>query len=220
MDNQAYLDQISPVTKKTFLNNNFFKSKITKIILGGIIVFFAIMILSSILSGGESEETKCIKLQLHTQNLSTAIDNFQPSVKSSKLRSESTSLKTILKNIEVTNEKYLKEKYNFKKGSIDKKLEETEHNLYAELNNDLFSAKINGFLDRTYARKMAYESALLRSYIEKIYPKNNNAEYKAELESFMKSLTLLEETFDSFSETNPNEFKVTKSDDKTNEDEE
>ena len=213
MDNQAYLDQISPVTKKAFLNNNFFKSKITKIILGGIIAFFAIMILGSILNGGESEETKCIKLQLHTQNLSTAIDNFQPSVKSSKLRSESTSLKTILKNIEIANEKYLEEKYNFKKGSIDKKLEETEHNLYAELNNDLFSAKINGFLDRTYARKMAYESALLRSYIEKIYPKNNNAEYKADLESFIKSLTLLEEAFDSFSETNPNEFKAQKTSD-------
>lgn len=213
MDNQAYLDQISPVEKKTILSGDLFKSKIMKLIIGGIVAVIAIIIFGTIINSGESEETKCIKLQLHTQNLSTIVKDFQPSLKSSKLRSNSTSLDAILKNISVTNENYLKEKYDFKKSSISEKLEEQEQNLYAELNNDLFTAQINGYLDRTYARKMSYESALLRSYIENISVKNKTEEYKAELESFIKSLDLLEETFDSFSETKPNEFKVQKASD-------
>lgn len=213
MDNQAYLDQISPVEKKTILSGDLFKSKIMKLIIGGIVAVIAIIIFGTIINSGESEETKCIKLQLHTQNLSTIVKDFQPSLKSSKLRSNSTSLDAILKNISVTNENYLKEKYDFKKSSISEKIEEQEQNLYAELNNDLFTAQINGYLDRTYARKMSYESALLRSYIENISVKNKTEEYKAELESFIKSLDLLEETFDSFSETKPNEFKVQKASD-------
>lgn len=213
MDNQAYLDQISPVEKKTILSGDLFKSKVMKLIIGGVVAVIAIIIFGTIINSGESEETKCIKLQLHTQNLSTIVKDFQPSLKSSKLRSNSTSLDAILKNISVTNEKYLKEKYDFKKSSISEKLEEQEQNLYAELNNDLFTAQINGYLDRTYARKMSYESALLRSYIENISVKNKTEEYKAELESFIKSLDLLEETFDSFSETKPNEFKVQKASD-------
>lgn len=213
MDNQAYLDQISPVEKKTILSGDLFKSKIMKLIIGGVVAVIAIIIFGTIINSGESEETKCIKLQLHTQNLSTIVKDFQPSLKSSKLRSNSTSLDAILKNISVTNENYLKEKYDFKKSSISEKIEEQEQNLYAELNNDLFTAQINGYLDRTYARKMSYESALLRSYIENISVKNKTEEYKAELESFIKSLDLLEETFDSFSETKPNEFKVQKASD-------
>lgn len=213
MDNQAYLDQISPVEKKTILSGDLFKSKIMKLIIGGVVAVIAIIIFGTIINSGESEETKCIKLQLHTQNLSTIVKDFQPSLKSSKLRSNSTSLDAILKNISITNEKYLKEKYDFKKSSISEKLEEQEQNLYAELDNDLFTAQINGYLDRTYARKMSYESALLRSYIENISVKNKTEEYKAELESFIKSLDLLEETFDSFSETKPNEFKVQKASD-------
>lgn len=213
MDNQAYLDQISPVEKKTILSGDLFKSKIMKLIIGGVVAVIAIIIFGTIINSGESEETKCIKLQLHTQNLSTIVKDFQPSLKSSKLRSNSTSLDAILKNISITNEKYLKEKYDFKKSSISEKLEEQEQNLYTELDNDLFTAQINGYLDRTYARKMSYESALLRSYIENISVKNKTEEYKAELESFIKSLDLLEETFDSFSETKPNEFKVQKASD-------
>lgn len=213
MDNQAYLDQISPIEKKTILSGDLFKSKVMKLIIGGVVAVIAIIIFGTIINSGESEETKCIKLQLHTQNLSTIVKDFQPSLKSSKLRSNSTSLDAILKNISVTNENYLKEKYDFKKSSISEKIEEQEQNLYAELNNDLFTAQINGYLDRTYARKMSYESALLRSYIENISVKNKTEEYKAELESFIKSLDLLEETFDSFSETKPNEFKVQKASD-------
>lgn len=210
MDNQAYLDQISPVSKKTILGGDLFKSKVIKLILGGIAAVIAIIIFGTIINSGESEETKCIKLHLHTNNLSQIIEDFQPSVKSSSLRANSTSFDNILSNIEVVNENYLKENYDFKKSNIDKKLEEKEQNLYAELNNDLFTAKINGLLDRTYARKMAYEAAVLSSYIEEIYNKTKDEEYKSDLKSFLGSLEVLEETFDSFSETNPNEFKVTK----------
>lgn len=210
MDNQAYLDQISPVEKKTILSGDLFKSKVMKLIIGGVVAVIAIIIFGTIINSGESEETKCIKLQLHAQNLSQIVKDFQPSIKSSSLRSNSTSLDSILTNIEVTNENYLKEKFDFKKSKINKNLDEKEQNLYAELNNDLFTAKINGLLDRTYARKMAYESALLNSYIEAIYTKTKNEEYKSSLGSFAKSLEVLAETFDSFSETNPNEFKVPK----------
>lgn len=210
MDNQAYLDQISPVPKKTTISGDLFKSKIMKLIIGGIAAVIAIIIFGVIINSGESEEIKCTKLQLHTQNLSQIVEDFQPSVKSSSLRSNSTSFNSILTNIEVTNGNYLKEKYDFKKSDIDKKLTEKEQNLYAELNNDLFTAKINGLLDRTYARKMAYEAAVLRSYIEEVYKKTKDEEYKSALKSFFESLSVLEETFDSFSETNPNEFKITK----------
>lgn len=209
MDNQAYLDQISPIPKKTILNGDLFKSKILKLIIGGVAAVIAIIIFGTIINSGESEQTKCIKLQLHANNLSQIIKDYQPAVKSSSLRSNSTSFDSILANIEVTNEKYLKEKFDFKKSSIDKKLEAKENDLYAELNNDLFTAKINGLLDRTYARKMSYEATVLRSYIEEVYKKTKNEEYKNELESFFNSLNVLEETFDSFSETNPNEFKIT-----------
>lgn len=201
MDNQAYLDQISAKPIKAASAPDFLHSKFLYIILGGIVAFILIMLLGAVMNSGENTQTKCEKLYLHTENLSQIINDFQPSIKSSQLRSDSTSFHSILSNVALINTNFLTKNYDFKKNNINGKLKTNEDELYAELNNDLFDAKINGLLDRTYARKMAHEVAIIRTYIKDIVSKTKDQDFKNELSRFNDSLDVLENAFDSFSET-------------------
>ncbi len=202
MDNQAYLDQISPKKQNFFKSkNDLLSSTPVKIIIGSVIATILIMFLSVFLNSGEGEKTKCYRLKLHTDNLSSAIDEFQPALKSSTLRGNSTSFRSILSNIAILNDAYLKEKYDFRNKDIPEKMSKVETAVYDELYNDLFYAKINSFLDRTYARKMSYECSLMIAYISEVLTKAKTSDFTEELERLIQSLEMLAETFDSFSET-------------------
>ena len=203
MDKQEYLNQISQnvaPTKKSL--PNFFSSKIFKFLLSAVALFVLIMILGAILSGNNNKtKNNAISLKLHLDNLSEAISTYQPSLKSSDLRGYSASLASIVSETSKSLTTFLEEQYEYKEKNVEKSLINSETALYETLNNDLFSAKINGLLDRTYAHEMAYEISIITACESEIYRATKSTDLKEILQSSYDSLENLYDKFNDFSET-------------------
>lgn len=208
MDGQQYLNQISesnkPVKKSggkagisTIISSKFFK--IGAIAVGLLIV---IMIIGSILGGNKSDnKTLCYDLKLHLDNTSAVIQEYQKYVKSSILRSNSSSLDGVLVNTSKDLTNYLVDQYSFKDKDISKKTLEEAELVKEELSNELFEAKINGILDRIYAHKMAYEISLLTAEEAKLLKSSKSDVLTELLNTSYESLTVLYDEFNNFSET-------------------
>lgn len=207
MDGQQYLDQISnanapkkakPANKRGILHNKFF-------IVGaiGVGVLLVIVILGAILSGGkDSEKSLSSKLFLHLDGTAAAIQEYQNYVRSSNLRSNSASLYGVLSDTSNGLGEYMLEKYNIKKvKDTDKKLQEKAEKTKEALTNELFEAKINGILDRTFAHKMAYEISIIKAEETELSNKTNSEALKEVLNKSYESLTNLYDKFNDFSET-------------------
>ena len=203
MNGQDYLDQISaenrPVKKSgaSFLSSKFF-------IIGaiGIGLLILIMILGAILGGNKTDEKSLsYALKLHIDNTAEVIQTYQPEVKSSDLRSSSASLSGVLSDTSKKLTDYLTAKYKIKDKDINKKIVEQATLEKDGLTSELFEAKINGILDRTYAYKMAYEIKMIMTEESKIYDKTNNQDLKGILDGSYNSLDNLYSKFNDFSET-------------------
>ena len=204
MDNQEYLKQISstvrPEKKKpaSFLSSIFFK-----VIVGGVAAIVIVIIAGSAITGSKaSVKERAITLQFHLENTLSVVSNYQPSVKSSDLRSSSASLSSVLSNTSRDLTEYLKEKYSYKGNTAeDKKLREKAEEGKEELENDLFEAKINGTLDRIFAHKMAFEISLITADEKSIYNAVKSEELKSIMSTSYDSLNNLYDKFNEFSET-------------------
>lgn len=160
------------------------------------------MILGAIINGSKGDEKELnYKLKLHIDNTAKVIQNYQPLVKSSVLRSSSASLSSILSNTSRELNDYLVEKYNFKDKDVDKKIVEAATAKKDELETELFEAKINGILDRIYAHKMTYEISSIMSEEAKLINSSKNAGLKDLLTTSYQSLDNLYRNFSEFSET-------------------
>ena len=204
MDKQEYLNQISamnrPVKKKS---NGIFASKFFWVISVGVIAFALIMIVGGILDGTRVDnKSRLLALILHMNNTSEAIKEYQPSVKSSELRSYSASLRSLLtdESNQLTN--FATENYKIQLKDLGKEdTEEAEANKDA-LMNDLFDAKINGNLDRIYAHKLTYEISMIIDREVQLIKSTSNESLKEILETSYKSLSNIYDRFNSFSEAN------------------
>ena len=168
-------------------------SKVAKIAIGGIAAFMLIAIIGGIMSSGRSSiQSRAVSLKYHTHNTLGVISTYQPSIKSSTLRSNSASLYSVLSNttIELTN--YLVDNYKYKDN--DKSYKTLANN--ASLNSDalsqsLFQAKINGVLDEIYMSKMAYEISSIMSEEATVYNSTSNQELESILSTSYSSLDTL-----------------------------
>ncbi len=202
MQGQEYLDQISAANRPIKNSNKgFLGSRFFTIIMIGLIAFIIIIIIGAILSGNKkNEKTLNFALKLHLDNIAAVISDYQPSVKSSDLRSSSASLSSVLTSTSRELTDYLTEKYDFKDKDIGKDLEEEATLSKDGLEADLFEAKINGSLDRIYAHKMAYEISLMMSEENKLINMTKNEALKDVLTKSYSSLDNLYDNFNSFSE--------------------
>ena len=212
MENQEYLNQISesskPVTtkggKSGFNLSSLLHSKFFLIGAIAIVALILIMIIGAALGGNKKDlKTDIIKLQLHVDGTSELVEEYQPYVKSSALRSHSASLSNILSKTSIDLGDYLTTKYNYKKSSSkeDKNLATEAATEKDALNNELFTAKINGNLDRIYAHKMAYEISKFMNEESSIYNATNDGTLQALLSQSYSSLENLYSNFNDFSET-------------------
>ncbi|MBR5939233.1 hypothetical protein IKZ77_01630 [Candidatus Saccharibacteria bacterium] len=203
MEGQEYLNQISASNrpeKKSM--NRFFSSKFFIFAAISAVILIAIMILGAIINGSKGDEKELnYKLKLHIDNTAKVIQNYQPLVKSSVLRSSSASLSSILSNTSRELNDYLVEKYNFKDKDVDKKIVEAATAKKDELETELFEAKINGILDRIYAHKMTYEISSIMGEEAKLINSSKNAGLKDLLTTSYQSLDNLYKNFSEFSET-------------------
>lgn len=206
MDGQEYLNQISasnkPVKQPSKLSG-LLSSKFFLVGIVGVVLLIVIVILGAILSSGKgSEQDLSYALKLHIENTSAVIQEYQPSVKSSELRSYSASLNSILVDTDNGLTEYLSQKYNIKDKDIKANIVEEADLEKDGLTADLFEAKINGVLDRIYAHKMAYEISLITTEEASLINATKDENYKEILSNSYNSLTTLYDKFNNFSETN------------------
>ena len=203
MNEQEYLNQISAEVrpeKAPKVRNGIFASPFFKVGVIGLVALVLIMIAGSVLSSGKTDgKTRTIQLLLHLDNTAEVISDYQPSVKSSDLRSSSASLYSVLTNTSRETTNYLSENYGYKSASNDLVTQaDTERD---GLEADLFDAKINGTLDRIFAHKMEYEITMILAEEQSVYRVTSDSGYRSALESSMSSLETLYDKFNSFSET-------------------
>lgn len=205
MDSQDYLDQISKSTRPAkpakkgmggILSSKWFKWGM--VALGLLIV---IVLFGSMLGGRTTMKERCINFKLHIDRTTEVIDEYQPLVKSSLLRSLSGSLKGVLTNTSSQLNTFMVNEYTYDEDSVKETVIEEADLTRDELMNELFSAKINGLLDRVYAHKMANEIYLIMSDEAGIYNDSDNADLKSMMEASHTSLDNLYNQFNDFSET-------------------
>lgn len=204
MDDQAYLNSISSqVRPEKKSAGSFFSSTLGKVVIGSVIAMVVIMIFSSLLGGGgEGKADKGASLKYHIENTLEVISEYQNNVKSSKLRSSSASLTSVLSNSSRDLTNYLVEKLGYKDGAKEYNKLRDEAKLHQDgLTASLFNAKISGTLDRMYAHELAYEIELIMSEEQSFYNTVKDESMRASIESTYKSLANLYPDFDDFSES-------------------
>ena len=206
METQEYLNQISAKVRPEKQKSgglNFLNSIYVKIILGAEVGLILLAILGSLIGGTKTDESsKVISLGIRISNTEKVIQNYKANVKSSELRSDATSVLSVLSNTSRDLTAYTAEKYASKTKDKDaqKKLEAKEAKASEELENELFSAKINGVLDRVFAHKMAYEIAVIATREEEIIKSARDASLVEILTTSYNSLANLYDKFNDFSE--------------------
>ena len=205
MEGQDYLNQISakarPAKKE---KNGILHSKFFIVGAIGLIGLTIIIILGAVLGSNKGgEKNLAIKLAFHLEATADTIETYQPNIKSSGLRSNSASLKSVLLDTNKTLTDYLAEKYQAKDAMklADKGFVEEATTVKDGLMSELFEAKITGSLDRIFAHKMAYEISLVTSREIQLYKSTNNENLKGILDTSYNSLSNLYDKFNDFSET-------------------
>ena len=206
MDKQEYLNQISASVRpakpqKTGLSG-ILSSTIFKVAMAGGLGVILLAIIGSLLGGGKSSvKEELQELDLYVGSTMSAISDYQPNLKSSALRSYSASLYSVLSNTSRDVNNYLVGAYGEREAAPSKTMTEDEKLHLDGLESELFSAKINGILDRIYAHKMAYEISMIMSREGSVYERVSDASLKTAIETSYNSLNNLYSEFDGFSET-------------------
>ncbi len=205
MDGQEYLNQLAAEarsTRKSAGGARFLQSKIFLVSAVGVIAFVLIAIVGAML-GSMKTSTKDLEiaLMLHLENTSEVMQTYQTNVKSSDLRSISASLASVLANTDRKLTDFLTETYGFEEGDIEDDVTEKATTERDALEADLFDAKINGILDRTYAYKMSYEISLFMAEETKILNATSDENLREFLTTSYGSLNNLATKFEDFSET-------------------
>lgn len=200
MDGQEYLNQISASVrpeKKSKLS--FLNSTIFKLIAGAVAAFILIAIIGGILSSGKTGvKDQAIELKLNIDSTLEVISEFQPSIKSSDLRSSSASLYSVLSNTSRDLTTYVTENYEYTPKNDNKKFADDVALERDGLESALFEAKINGVLDQVYANKLAYVISLIYTKELNLKKATSKEDLQTILDSSINSLSTLYDKFDDF----------------------
>ena len=200
MDRKEYLNQISAKTTPTKKGlPSFLTSKFFWIIIACLFGIVLILGIGAALSGNKTTtEDRVTELILQLDGLNSTIGEYQDSIRSSTLRGYSASLSSILGSTSSNLTAFATEKYDYKPKNVDKKLQDSVNEHMTELNDELFSAKINGNLDEIFDLKMVYEISLVATQEEAILKSSQNESLQEMLTSSLSSLERLYDNFDQY----------------------
>ena len=181
-------------SKLSFLNSTIFK-----LVAGAVVAFILIAIIGGIVSGGKTGvKDQAIELKLNIDSTLEVISEFQPSIKSSDLRSSSASLYSVLSNTSRDLTTYVTENYEYTPKNDNKKFADDVALERDGLESALFEAKINGVLDQVYANKLAYVISLIYTKELNLKKATSKEDLQAILDSSINSLSTLYDKFDNF----------------------
>lgn len=205
MDNLEYLQQIAkanrplppaqPVKSQT--------STLIKIIVGGIVAFIAVVILGIAL-GNMGAKTGDLAKQIYVRanNLNTTVTTYNKSLKSSRLRSISTSLSGTLINTTGQLSTYLGSLKEGDKNALipSESVLNSETELTNALNTSLNNAKLNGILDRTYAHQISLQVSLLLSLEAQLIARQPDQPLLSIIEQSYSSLSTIQTSLEEYSD--------------------
>lgn len=209
MDNKAYLEQIASETRSSkpkatgFLGKLGLNPKMKKLLIGGAILAVIIIVFGSILSssGGDKNTERDLvdKLSLRTTNLISVIEEYNPYIKSSKLRSLANSLKAVLNQVNYAANTSLADDFDAKNSKPEKEQTTLDEDAWKlELQESLTTARLNGILDRKFAPEYAYQIGMLISLENDIIKKSKKDNLKTALDNTIPNLDQLYNQFDNF----------------------
>lgn len=207
MDSLEYLNQISqsnrPVKPNTKVKAKLLNASIIKIILGGVVLFFLIMIIGVMLGNLHAKPEELTKqLYTRTSNLNSVITDYNKSLKSSRLRSIGLSLSSVLTNSGNQLSTYIMGEEGGQE--LLKPEEETllaEQQLSETLNTSLNNAKLNGILDRAYSNQIGLEVSLLLSMISELEERaKDDTDLMNILVTYYQNLKVIHENFENYTE--------------------
>src|SRR5574344_3040133 len=174
MDNMAYLQQIAvdnnkPKSQKP--GNNFLLKflniKTAIIALAVIVVLIIIGAITSSMHKVDNKDQDLLVQSWYDANsiIETTYDSYYDYLKSSDIRSLAASIKSALIGIRADDQSILLDKYGIEVDDLDDgDIAKAEVEKNSTLNSALEQARLDGVLDRTFAREMALQLAYLRSY--------------------------------------------------------
>lgn len=208
MNNKEYLEQISTQTRqaKRPATKSFFgldiPPKLLAFIIGGVVAAILIIIIGSIAGSGSnnSERDLTDRIYQRANNLSTVISDFSKRIKSSELRSMSTSLNAVLTETTYSLTTILESDFgsdNAEKPAKEEIATEEEKRMEI-LSNDLETGRLKGQLDRVYASDFAYEIAMLLSLESEASAKTDKDSLRSALKTSSDNLEKLYDQFNTF----------------------
>ena len=202
MNDFDYLNEISAKTPVEKPAAPLFDKKL-KILLftliGVVVVVVATLLLVVALTPAETNPvSELSELNLRSTSLQKTLSTYNSKVKSSKIRSAGTTLSTSLLALETSTQSTIKDSYGIESSSLS--LSASSQSLLDSTTKNLESARLNGLLDRYFAKEMAYQIAHLLLLEETALSKTSDPAVKEYLESSHDSLSHSYETFSSFVE--------------------
>lgn len=187
-----YLNQISPQAPK----KQVFRFDLTHIIIIGLILVVVVSILALILNstgGGKKELLEQLSARLTATEI--VVNDAQPKLKSSELRSLNSNLKIYMTN---TNRDIIAplSAAGISATKISKSVTAAES--IDELSSRLEDARLNGVFDRTYAREMTYQLGTILTLLNQNYKNNNDPELRTFLKTSYDNLKTTQESFANF----------------------
>jgi hypothetical protein len=189
-----YLDQIAPQPT----SRKFGPLDKQHVIIGGIIAFILLIIISAICSlllGGVNQTVQLASRLVNTKTIAT---DASSKIANSQLRALNGSLKASLTNT-IRDIKPALAKSNINVDKLDKKLLAIEND--KKMLDALEDARLNAVYDRVYAREMAYKLATTINLMQQI-EKSSSKDFKQILETAYTNLEPIQKQFEDFNAAN------------------
>lgn len=201
MDKMAYLQEISAKPSKSpLLSSEGFFSKKVLIPLAAVAVFAIIIIIVGMATGGTPKSLEStLRLNNRTSNLIATLNTYNKNLKSSELRSMGSSLLSVLQSTQTPLADSVQNDFGKINKSTEEDLAAEETEYITNVNTTLENARLNGTLDRVYAREIAYQIAMLRALQQECAESTTNDALKTSLTTSMVSLNNLYTQFTNFS---------------------
>ncbi len=188
MNNLEYLNEISksnrPVKAPT---KGISTSLVIKIVIGSLLVIGLIIGMSVLMSNSAARSNDLTKqIYYRTNALNSSITEYNRRLKSSNLRAIGLALSSTLTASSNQLDGYFKQKGIA--SDMKPELLAPEANHFAELNNTLLSARLNGILDRIYANQIQLQVALILSLISQDYERTKDENLKTILTQYNSNL--------------------------------
>jgi len=205
MSDLDYLNQISADSRPVKAKSDFFiPKKLLFFLIGAVVLALAIIIIGSNVSSPKNKEYELVStINYRSGNLIEIISTYNKKIKSSELRSMTSSLSSVLTatqsslNTIITNEFADTEKEN---KTTDESVEESEETYMNNIiDTYLEPARLNGYLDRVYVSQLTYEISILMSLESKCEETTSKTSLKEALASSYSNLESLETQFENYS---------------------